>query len=236
MSNNQLSKGENGAAITVAVGCLLVSITQAASYLWSFASTPVQQFWLCGTVVFLLTGSQIIARLAGRNIAAGNSSVAGLCLLSVLVLECFSVATSIQSLDGRVVSVIREQNLASPEYSRALQKVSNYQTQIQSLQKSIDKMPDNFITKREGARREMMALQTRLDRAHRDADNIDVSVIGKSMQNITDSVGVTPTNIAAVAAISLSFVPLIINIASGALIRREKIAVKKQKTKLRAVS
>ena len=238
-NSSPLTPGERAACIAVAGGCLAVSIMQAGHHMWQMAATPIQQVWLIGTVVFLLTGSQVIARLTGRNIAQRNFLISSLCLVCICFLEMFSIATSMASLDGRVASARRSQNLASPEYTMAMQNVSNYQQQIESLRSSSKKLPANYATKRQQLNDRITMLQTRMERAQRSANEIDVSVTGQTMDRIQERTGVSSTDMALTAAIMQSTTPLMINLAVGALVMRRKVTTgvvpgKKQQRHLRA--
>lgn len=198
-------------AWSIMAGAVSVSVMQASSYYWSMAQTPLQQAWLVGTVIFLLLGSQCLVNFMGKAIVVGGLNAwqwSGLlaCGVVVFALECFSIDSSREAMQGRIESTRRAQNQASPEYQRAMESVRSIERQIADASKKARQIPSGYVSKYLESQDRITALQDRLQAAQDRASAVNVSTVGGSNAMVTNM------------AVMLSVTPLAINFSMGALV------------------
>lgn len=250
---NQMSHDNNNSApvsgtlktisILLILLFLAVSVYHAGSFMYRTTAEGWQRHAMIATVFGLLASSHCLAHMVGQGIKQGLIIVALLCGATVVPIELFSVATSSAALNSRVVDSVRRENHSSPEYKAALRTVDNYQKQIEQLMASAEKLPTTYVTKRESIHNKIAVLQTRQDRAQREANKVNVSTTGAVYSSLTDSTGLTAQDVSATAAIMLSVTPIVLGIGFAALSGRRKTFIepvkadsgKKQSRRLHAV-
>jgi len=223
--STEVSTGLATTATIVAIGCLLVSGIQAASFFGDNIASDKHKFVMISGATVVLLGSQVIARLILRSKSPAWAMI--MMLLTCGIAEAASVATSVISFDGNLITARRDQNLASPEARRANELVALYDSQIAAEQANRNKMPELWITRKQQADARIEALIAKREAAANKASAIDVSTSGQAMDRMEAKTKISQSDIALVFAILLSLIPFSINLGLGSLQRSEKSAVKK---------
>lgn len=215
--SSPVPNGVKSAALAVGLLLLTVSVFHASWIMWKLSDDPLQRVAMVTTVIGLLASSHVLARLAGATYAESRGVAAVLCILCLLAVEAFSIATSAASLGSRVDAATRAENHSSPEYEMAMTTVRAYERQIRALQDAAAQMPVTYVTKRMQTSDQIVALTARLERAQRAANEVNVSTTGRAFDGIEASTGLSATDVTLVAAVMLSAVPMAMGIAVGAL-------------------
>lgn len=200
-------------SILLAMLMLAVSCYHAGGFLWRTSGEGWVRYAMVATVFALLAASHCLSHLIGHAVKRGMVFVALLCTLTLVPIELFSIATSAASLDSRVITSVRRENHSSPEYLAAMRTVNNYQAQIESLRLSANKLPDNYVSKRESLHNKISVLQTRQDRAQDKANNINVSTTGAVYASLEAATSLSASDVSRVASVMLSVAPLSLGFA-----------------------
>lgn len=216
-SNNSLSVGLSLANLTVSACCLSVSAFQAGIWILDVVPNQLQAIVMVAGVISILLGSQVIARMTGQAMVAKLPRwVAFVGVLCIVAIEVLSVSTSTTAFSSNMLDSRETQNKQSAEYNFAIQDVKNYQRQIDALTSQLEKLPANYVTKRQEVTREIKQLQADKMRVQNDARNIDVSISGAAFDGLESSTGLSSGDVAFIFALLLSIVPLVGNVMGGA--------------------
>ena len=217
MQTHNITGGISAASIVLGLMMLGVSTYHATSFLWAMTEDPFQKAAMLATVVSLLASSHVLARLLGISWKQGRGLLMLICGVSIIFVELFSIGTSASSMSSKAIQGVRNENLASPEYKMAMQNVRNYQSQILSLQSNANKLPDNYVTKRNQIQDRISRLQTKMEAAQNTANNVNVSTTGKALDGMEARWHITHEDVSLTASLMLSIVPLVMGIAIGVL-------------------
>ena len=169
-------------------------------------------------VTAILFGSQILARLCGQALKAKAPSWAILIgVLSIMIIESLSIGISAISFDGNLLASSRQTNLSSPEYRQAQQNIKLYRDQIEGLQEQVRGLPADWISRRNEANDQIMALQKEIKVEQQAANSISVSTSDQAFGRLAESTGITQDRISLIMGLLLSIVPLATNLLAGSL-------------------
>lgn len=207
-----VSGKEKAFAWVIMSGCVAVSCMQAASYYWSMAETGLQKVWLVTTVLVLLLGSQCLVNFLGKAIVVGGLNLwqwfgIGACACIVFMLECFSIYSSNEAMEGRMESAARAQKHSSPEYTRLVAQITDLQVDIDEARRTLRNTPDTWATKKAEIREQIAAM-----RSEKKGMESELKTSGVTTIDLDNSTMVMNM------AIMLSATPLAINFAMGALV------------------
>lgn len=190
---------------------IAVSWSQAYDFLYTMGSTTKGKR-LIGAycLAVLITALLISAWLKHGAVDSHHTAWIGLAVIVGILIEVFSMGTSVAALNNRILNAERTQNTESPEWATHDNRVKLLTNQIIHMQNKIAELPANYHKVETNLYEQMAILDDKLEAAQLARSGVNVSSVGQTFDRIQGMIGLKPEHLTTLAAFLLTVCPHIL--------------------------